>query len=296
MSATKQYREWLPHQPFLFPPSPHDWLDEGDLAYFIVDVVTVLDLSPIEAAIHSKDTRGTRPYHPRMMTASLLYGYCVGVMSSRKIEKATYRDVRVPTTPEGKPKPEAQRNFTDPDSRIMMRDGTYLQGYNGQAAVDDEHQIIVRCAVTNQPPDQQHLPPLVEQIRENCGRYPDKPLADAGYWDEEHVEFCEQRGIDPYIATGRLKHGESSPPIRGRPPKDLDAKGRMYRKLRTKRGRKEYARRKVIPEPVFGQIRVGQGFQQFLLRGIDKVQAEWSRVCAGHNLLEIFRVVGSVPT
>jgi len=150
------------------------------------------------------------------------------------------------------------------------------------------------CAATNQPPDQQHLPPLVEQIRENLGVYPDKLLADAGYWDEDHVGFCEQRGIDPYIATGRLRRGESPPPIRGRPPKDLDAKGRMYRKLRTKRGREEYARRKAIPEPVFGQIRVGQGFQHFLLRGIDKAHAEWSLVCACHNLLKIFRVAGAI--
>ena len=134
----------------------------------------------------------------------------------------------------------------------------------------------------------------VEQIRENLGVYPDKLLADAGYWDEDHVDFCEQRGIDPYIATGRLKRGETPPLIRGRPPKDLDAKGRMYRKLRTKRGREEYARRKVIPEPVFGQIRVGQGFQHFLLRGIDKAQAEWSLVCACHNLLKIFRVTGAI--
>jgi len=141
---------------------------------------------------------------------------------------------------------------------------------------------------------QQPLPPLVEQIQENCGRYPDNLLADAGYWDEDHVEFCEQRGIDPYIATGRLKHGEKPPPIRGRPPKDLDAKGKMYRKLRTKRGREEYARRKVIPEPVFGQRRVGQGFREFLLRGLAGAQGEFAFACACHNLLKIFRGIGAI--
>ena len=77
-------------------------------------------------------------------------------------------------------------------------------------------------------------------------------------------------------------------------PIEASAKGRMYRKLRTQRGREEYARRKVIPEPVFGQIRIGQGFQQFLLRGLDKVQAEWSLVCAGHNLLKIWRAGGTI--
>ena len=202
---------------------------------------------------------------------------------------------RVPHTTQGTPTDKAQRNFTDADSRIMKRDGAYLQGYNGQAAVDDQHLIIVSCAVTNQAPDQQHLPPLLEQVQRNCGAYPDKLLADAGYWDEKHVDLCEQRGVDPYIATRRYKHGEAPPPLRGRPPSDLDARGRMYRKLRTKKGRAEYARRKVIPEPVFGQIRVGQGFGHFLLRGLEKVQAEWAMVCAGHNLLKIWRAGKPIP-
>jgi len=363
MSATKQYREWHPYQPFLFPPSPHDWLAEDDLAYFILDVVRVLDLSAIEDAIHAKDARGTRPYHPQMMTALLLYGYCVGVVSSRKIEKATYRDVAFRVIAGGNhPHPtrisEFRREHLSALEGLFVQtvvlaqkvglvtlgrvglDGTKVKAnaskhkamsYErmlkaeaelreeiqqllllaeqtdqeedaryGKDKCGEEHLVIVSCAATNQPPDQQHLPPLVEQIRKNLGVYPDKLLADAGYWDEDHVRFCEQRGIDPYIATGRLKRGESPrgghpPPIRGRHPKDLDAKGRMYRKLRTKRGREEYARRKVIPEPVFGQIRVGQGFQHFLLRGIDKVQAEWSLVCACHNLLKIFRVTGAGP-
>jgi hypothetical protein len=155
----------------------------------------------------------------------------------------------------------------------MKRDGAYLQGYNGQAAVDEEHQIIVSCEATNQAADQEHLPALVEQVRENCGVYPDKVIGDAGYWDKNHVAFLEAREIDSYIATGRLKHGESLPPICGRPPKNLDTRGRMYRKLRTKRGKAEYARRKVIVEPVFGQIRERQGFRHFLLRGIEQVRA-----------------------
>ena len=498
MKSNKQYRPWNPSQAHLFPPSPHEWLEEGDLAYFILDTVEVLDLSAIEASLAAKDPRGTRPHHPKMMTALLLYGYCIGVMSSRKIEQATHRDVafrviaggnhpdhsrisdfrrqhltalqelflqtvrlaqkaglvrlgrvgldgtkikanaskhkamsyermlkaeaelreeieqllalaeqtdqqedrrfgagkrgdevpaelrrrqgrlaklqeamaqleaeaaqarvlvlneraeqhqrraeaadgqdeqehaarlaakarqeaqrlggdddheppsgaggtgaedlphhRVPHTPQGKPTDKAQRCFTDGDSRIMKRDGGYLQGYNGQAAVDDQQLIIVACAVTNQAPDQQHLPPLLQQVADNCGAYPDKLLADAGYWDERHVGLCEQRGVDPYIATGRYKHGESPPPVRGRPPKDIDARGRMYRKLRTKKGRAEYARRKAIPEPVFGQIRVGQGFGHFLLRGLDKVRAEWALVCAGHNLLKLWRSGSQLPS
>lgn len=491
MYRTKQYRPWQPDQCFLLPPSPHDWLEEDDLAYFVLELVSALDLSGIESAIHGKDSRGNRPYHPRMMTGLLVYGYCTGVVSSRQLERATYRDVafrviaggahpdhtaisefrrrhlkclqdlfvqtvrlaqraglvklgrvgldgtkvkasaskhkamsyermlkseavlrqeiaelleqaeqadlredrrfgrgrrgdelpeelrrrerrlaviqrakaeleaearlarvealnlrvkdqqqkaasaqdtverkraqtraaksktqaadllaheavdesssrsvslaqglphhRVPTTPEGEPKPRAQRNFTDPDSRIMKRDGAYLQAYNCQAAVDDKQQIVVGCAATNQPPDQEHLPPLVEQVQRNCGAYPKQLLADAGYWKEEHVAFCEQRSVDPYIATGRLRHGEARPSIVGRAPANMDAKARMRRKLATKRGREIYAHRKVLPEPVFGQMRTRQGLQQFRLRGLEKVRAEWALFCACHNVLKLYR-------
>jgi transposase len=89
----KQYKSWTPEQPFLLPPSPLEWLPEGHLAHFILDVVGELDLSSVEGAVQSKDPRGTRPYSPMMMTALLLYGYCVGVLSSRKLERATYEDV-----------------------------------------------------------------------------------------------------------------------------------------------------------------------------------------------------------
>ena len=90
---TKEYRSWVPEQSYLLPPSPMDWLPEGHLAYFVLELVGELDVSRIEEAIQSKDGRGTRPYSPRMMTALLLYAYCVGVFSSRKVERATYEDV-----------------------------------------------------------------------------------------------------------------------------------------------------------------------------------------------------------
>ena len=93
----KQYRPWLPYQPHLFPPSPREWLPDTHLVHFLLDVVDPLDLSAIERAIAAKDARGTRPYNPRMMTALLLYGYCVGLASSRKLEQATYTDVASPS-------------------------------------------------------------------------------------------------------------------------------------------------------------------------------------------------------
>lgn len=493
MEDHKSYRSWDPQQSLLLPPSLLDWLPEGDLAYFVLDVVRTLDLRAIEDVYQAKDARGTRPYSPRMLAALLIYGYCVGVRSSRRIEAATWRDIafrvlaadqhpdhtvlsefrrthlnalaslflatvrlaqkaglvqlgqvaldgtklkanaskhkamsygrmlkteselrseigrmlteaeqvdaaedgrygaargdelpeevrrrserlhrieaaraaleaearqvraqeleeqarrqdqhardttdpiegkrartraakargradrlrgddehlsgpgssedpephhRVPTTPHGLPAPKAQRNFTDPDSRIMKRDGAYLQGYNAQVAVDAAHQVIVACLVTNQPPDQEHLAPVVEQVRANCGADPEKLLADAGYWDQENVSLCEARGIDPYLAPGKQKHGDAEAHQGGGRWEEADARGRMAKKLCSPEGRAIYARRKVIVEPVFGQIRAARGICDFLLRGRRKVQGEWGLICAAHNLLKVFRARVVIP-
>jgi transposase len=487
MPLMKAYRPWDPDAVFLLPPSPREWLREDDLAYFILDLVSTLDLTAIEAIYQAKERRGTVPYDPWLLAALLLYGYCTGVRSSRKIEAATYRDIafrviagdhhpdhtvisefrrlhlgalkgvflqtvklaqkaglvqlgrvaldgtkvkanaskhkamsyermlkaeaelvteieqmlaeaeridqeedkqygrgrrgdelpaelkrredrlrkireakaaleaeaartreetlraqadrqreqaeqaedpterkraasraakaeaeadklrgvgpgeppppsspaqdlphhRVPATPDGKPEPKAQRNFTDPDSRIMKKDGAFEQAFNCQAVAEASHQIIVACEATNQAPDVEHLPALVEQTRDNCDAYPGELLADAGYFQVEHVGFCEQRGIESYVPPERLKHGEKLPPLE-EPPEGLDAKGRMRQKLRTQKGRETYARRKVIIEPVFGQMTEVQSFRRFLLRGLDKIRGEWALVCAGHNLRKMF--------
>ena len=490
MSKRKKYQSWSPTQPFLLPPSPLEWLPEGHLAHFILDVVSELDLSKIEGRIQAKDGRGTRPYDPAMMVALLLYGYCVGVFSSRKIERATFEDVafRVlaggqhpdhsriaafrkdhlkalrgffvqvlmlcqkagmvklghvavdgtkvqanaskhkamsykrmlqtelrlgeevdallnraaemdasedarygegcreedlpaelrrrekrlvrirqakaeleaeaaqararqlreqaarakerakthddpverkrattmatnrakkareldpngsdddvdpPATEDGLPKHEpqtktdgtphdkAQMNFTDSNSRIMESSGSFIQGYNCQAAVDKEYQIIVGQAVSNKAPDNGNLVPIVEQVKNNCGRVPDKTTADAGYWTPEAPKACEQLGTDVYISTRRRKHGDQDGVVpNGLVPEDADARERMRRKLSTKEGRDTYAHRKAVVEPVFGQIKEARGFRRFLLRGQKAVQAEWALVCMGHNLLKLFR-------
>ena len=490
MSQQKQYRPWSPTQSFLLPPSPLEWLPEGHLAHFILDVVSELDLSEIEDRVQAKDGRGTRPYNPAMMVVLLFYGYCVGVFSSRKLERATYEDVafRVlaggqhpdhsriaafrkdhlealrgffvqvlmlcqqagmvklghvaidgtkvqanaskhkamsyermlqtelrlgeevdallnraaemdasedarygegcreqdlpselrrrekrlakirrakaelefeaaqararqlreqaarasersethvdpveckraqtvaknrtkkareldpngrdddiepPTTGNGLPKHEprtktdgtphdkAQMNFTDPDSRIMQSSGSFMQGFNCQAAVDEEHQIIVAQALSNKSPDNGNLVPMVEQVRDNCGRAPDKTTADAGYWTPEAPEACEQLGTDVHISTRRRRRGNQDDVIPdGSLPEDADARQRMRTKLRTKEGRDTYARRKAVVEPVFGQIKEARGFRRFLLRGQKAVEGEWALVCTTHNLLKLFR-------
>jgi transposase len=426
-----------------------DWLPEGHLARFILDLVKELDLGRIYAR-YERDLRGFPPYHPQMMVALLLYGYCVGVPSSRKIERKTYEDVafrviageehpdhsrinefrrvhlealsglfvqvlrlcqkaglvklgkvaldgtkmkanaskhkamsyqrmgeeekrlrarvsellaeaekvdakedaefgvgrrgdelpeelqraetrlkrireakkaleaearqqheeaknakdhddppppptetplpkhKIPTTDEGKPTPKAQRNFTDPESRIMKTGDGYVQGYNCQAMVDAEHQVIVAQAVTNQPPDAEHLVPMLVQTVANCGAKPEKLLADAGYYSEANACEAEKWNVDPYIATGRQRRSEPPPQVLGRPPADLTNKQQMARKLATKDGAAVYARRKVIVEPVFGQTKEARGFRRFLLRGLAKVRHEWSLISLTHNILKLY--------
>jgi transposase len=430
-----------------------DWLPQEHLARFVLDVVDEINLSMIYA-YYDREERGYPPHHPKMMVALLLYAYCVGVPSSRKIERRCSEDVafrviaanlqpdhtclsefrrihlealaalylevlklcqeaglvklghvaldgtkmkanaskhkamsyehmkkredelkakvaalfraaeaadaeedarygkgrrgdelpaelaradgrrerirelrrrleaevqaqreshdegggddhdppdgsvsplpshRIQVDKEGAPASEAQRNFTDGDSRIMKTGDGYVQGYNCQAVVDAEHQIIVAQAVTNQPPDVEHFVPMIVQAMENCdGKRPHTTSADAGYFSEANVEWALNQGIDPHIATGRRKHNEPAPMVRGRAPKDMTLKQIMARKLATKAGAEVYARRKVIAEPPFGQIKQARGFRQFLLRGLAKVRGEWSLITLAHNLLKLYRAV-----
>jgi transposase len=493
----KQYRTWNPDQCYLLPPSPREWLPTGHLAFFIIDLINQLDLGPIERSIQAKEQKGTMPYAPQMMVALILYGYCVGVFSSRKLERATYEDIafRVlsgdnhphftrindfrkrhldvlqdfflqvlkicqkagmvklglvaldgtkiqgnaskhkamsydhmlkselqlqgeiddllarandvdhkederfgagqreedlpaelqrreqrlakireakqqveaeaaaararelreqaerarqraethespterkraatiakkraaqardlapdaddddttppttgsglpmhepQTTVDGTPDDKAQMNFTDQDSRIVESGGNYLQGFNCQAAVDDGHQIIVACAVSNKSPDNGNLVPMIILTKQNCGVAPTKAVADAGFWKPEAPEACNQLGTEVYISTARVKHGaqNAAPEPAGTDPEAVVApqeqseREQMRRKLETEEGRRTYARRKAIVEPVFGQVKEARGFRRFLLRGLEKVEAEWALICTGHNLLKLFR-------
>ena len=449
---SKTYRAWNPDQDWLLPPSPRDWLPDGDLVYFMLDVVQTLDLSAITRKYERED-RGAPPYHPRMMVTLLLYSYCVGVYSSRRIQKRCERDAayrvivgddvpdfrtisdfrklhlpelqglfvevlklcaaaglvkvglvsldgakvkanasrhkamsyeymqkeeqrlhkeiaellgkaksadeaedalhgsdkrgdelpaelarretRLARIQEAKkaletqaleaaraeearrdikderrraagetvrkrkavdttPKPKAQYNFTDPESKIMKVSNKGFDQCGNAQAVANEAQIIIAADVTPQANDKRQVVPMVEQSKENLeaagveekiGAFD----ADTGYFSEENVSYLEGEQIDPYISTERLKHHEKIPLVpKGRPPKDLTAKQRMARKLRTKKGRETYAKRKGMIEPIFGQIKQARGFRQFLLRGMDKMRGEWRLVCMTHNLLKLF--------
>jgi transposase len=198
------------------------------------------------------------------------------------------------------PKPSAQRNFTDPESKIMKTaDGSYHQCYSGQAVVDSVAQVIVVAELSDEAADQRQLEPALEQLDQNLeaigAELPDGAAltADGGYFSEENVKACEQYGVDPFIATGRFKHSEPPAPApRGPIPKDATAKQRMARKTRTKKGRKIYSRRKAIVEPVFGQIGTVQDGRRVLIRGKPAARAQWRLECAIHNLLKLHRAGG----
>ena len=423
---SKTYRPWNPDQNRLLPPSPRDWVSEGDLTYFLLDVVQTLDLSPILRK-YEAEGRGYPPFHPRMMVALPLYAYCRGVFSSRRImqaceERVTFRVIvgedipdfrtisdfrklhlkeleglfvqglrlcaeaglvkvglvsldgtkvkanasrhkamsyeymqkeeerlrkemaellaqaeearrqaeddarraagetprpRAPVDPT--PDPKAQRNFTDPESKIMKVPNLVLERSEGKGfeqcgnaqAVCNAEQIIVaadpslrsRTGVTDQANDKRQVQPMVTQAQENLAAAGVEEKigaldADSGYYSEENVSHLEGEKIDPYIATQRLKHHEkascASDPDRP-PAENLTPKERMARKLRTKHGRETYAQRKGMIEPilrdsgqVFGQIKQGRGFRQFLLRGLQKMRGEWRLICLTHNLLKLF--------
>jgi hypothetical protein len=195
----------------------------------------------------------------------------------------------LPTTAAGDPKANAQRNFTDPDSHILKGGDGWIQGYNCQAAVDGDHQIIVAVGVSNQASDQHHFVPMLERIVANTGQLPERLIADAGYCSTANIEASEERRLDAYVSTSRQEHGKRPRPSRGPAPRDLDARGRMDRKLRSKAGQAIYALRKTIVEPVFGQIKGARGLDRFLLRGLEKVDGEWTLMAITHNIGKLHR-------
>jgi transposase len=462
--VSKSFRTCDLDQPFLLPPALQDWLPENHLARFIADIANGLDLSRIYGFYGRRDGRGQAAYHPLMMVRLLLYGYCVGVVSSRRLERASYEDVacrylaanqhpdhdtianfrqqhlpalaqiftqvlqlcdkaglvklghvaidgtklpanaskhkamsyermeekekqlkaevekllaqaaqtdaaedalygkgqrgdelpaelarresrlkkiaeakaaleqeareraeaakkaaeeklaerrkqeqesgkklggrppQVPDPEQARPEPKAQRNFTDPESRIMpdgAHKGSFVQAYNAQIAVDGAAQIIVAAEVTQETNDKQQLAPMLEQVEQNLGAKPETATADAGYFSEDQVNDDRVKDIELYVATGRQKHGKPEATVvvqPGEPPgESASAVEKMKQKLKTETGQALYKMRKAIVEPVFGQIKDARRIRAFLLRGLEKVRAEWKLICATHNLLKMFR-------
>jgi transposase len=197
--------------------------------------------------------------------------------------------------PEAVPGPKDQINFTDPGSRVMKASNKGWDQCGNAQAVTNEHQIILAADVTDQANDVRQTVPMVDQAREDLDAAGvteaiKAALGDAGYSSEQNATDLKQKGIEPYLATERLKHHEkvASAP-RGRTPKHLTAKQRMARKLRTKKGREMYAKRKGMIEPIFGQLRQVLGFRQFSMRGLASMRGEWRLMATVHNLLKLWR-------
>jgi len=455
----KTFRAYNLDQRLLLPPDMRQWLPEGHLALFLLDVVSQLDLSEILKVYEEGDGRGQPPYHPVMMVTLLLYAYCTGKPSSRRIERATYEEVayrvlagdqhpdhdsiaafrqrhlqalarlfvqvlqlceaaglvklghvaldgtkikanaskhkamsyqrmcakekeleaevgrlleqaaqvdaaedaeygkgrrgdelpqelarresrlrkireakaaleaaarleaeraaeqareklverarreaetgkkapgrapQVPNPEQAQPEPTAQRNFTDPESRIMKDGATkgFEQAYNAQAVVDSTAQIIVAAAITQEANDKQQLRPMLEKVRENCGRLPEKASADAGYFNTEHLTDDTLSAVDLYVPPDRQKHGSVPQAVAATTTADVSVADQMRQKLKTAAGQAVYKWRKAIVEPVFGQTKDGRGFRRFSFRGQTKVSAEWDLIMLTHNLLKLWR-------
>jgi transposase len=202
----------------------------------------------------------------------------------KRIIEGRKKNGRAPAPPSPEPNGKAQRNFTDPDSRVLLTKDGYIQGYNAQAAVDGAAQIIVAHDLTASMSDQDQLVPLIDAVKDNLGRMPRQSSADAGYCSEANLAALAARGISAYLATGRAKHPADSKRNSAGPLTKA-----MRDKLKRAGPRSRYRLRKQIVEPVFGQIKQGRGFRQFLLRGLDKVKAEWALICTAHNLTKLVR-------
>jgi transposase len=198
---------------------------------------------------------------------------------------------RKPCPVSKEPGEKLKGNTTDPDSRIMKTRKGFIQGYNGQAMVDTDSQIIVAGDLVQDENDKHQQIHMVEKLRQYLGRIPENLTMDAGYWDEQRLQQLDD-DIDLYVATDKdwkeRKKMRDSPPPRGRIPDNLNYKERMERKLLTKKGKEIYQKRGCSVEPVFGQIQ-NRGLGRLLLRGLRKGRGEWFLMCLSHNLLKLWK-------
>jgi transposase len=204
----------------------------------------------------------------------------------RRIAEGRKKNGKTPAPPKNEPDGKSQRNFTDPDSRILKTKDGYIQGYNAQAAVDAKAQIIVAHGLTASMSDHGQLVGLIDGIKANLGVKPKEASADSGYLSEANLKALTDRQINAYVATGRAKRPTEVKRNVGGPLTQA-----MREKLKRAGWRSRYRLRKQIVEPVFGQIKQARGFRQFLLRGIEKVRAEWALICTAHNLTKLATAV-----
>ena len=223
---------------------------------------------------------------------------------ARRAAQGRRRRGKEPAPIDPTPEDKAQTNFTDPEAKIMKQSNKgFDYSYNAQAVVDGVEQVIVAAEVTSAANDKQQAVPMAQAALDNLGAAgierpkgadgmatPIVNTADTGYFSAKAVETLETMGIDPHVATGRQKHHEAAvEPESAAPSAAASAEEKMRYKLKTAAGKALYAARKHIVEPVFGTTKSARGIRRFLLRGLEKVAAEWQLICLTHNLLKIWR-------
>ena len=306
---------------YLLPPSVQEWLPESHLARYVVDVVEGLDLSELQellaladaadqssvpdgvslpdeikrredrlAAIAAAKAKIEERAKERFVREKAEYDAKMAARAAKEAASGKKPGGKEPKAPDPTPRAEDQVNLTDEESRIMkVAGGGFEQCYNAQAVVDTESMLVMVAQVTNAANDKEQVAPMVEKVQalpEGLNQ-PDTLLIDSGYFSEKNVETCEAAKITPLIAPGREGH---HPGWRDRftEPEPLAADAtpveKMKHTLKTKAGRALYALRKQTVEPVFGIIKSVMGFRQFLMRGLDNAQTEWTLVCLAWNL------------
>ena len=182
----------------------------------------------------------------------------------------------------GELEPKAQRNFTDPESKIMKTNQGFQQCYNAQAVVEEANQLIVAQQVGQNAADNGSLNEMLDQVEQNTDSKPECLLADAGYPSEKNFEALEERKIEGIAAQQRESKADKKAKKKNKTAGA--ASERMAKRLEEPRGKQQYARRKGMVEPAFGWVKQVLGFRQFSLRGLKKVQGEWSLVTMALNL------------
>jgi transposase len=199
------------------------------------------------------------------------------------------------------PTDKAQRSFTDPEARMMKTTDGFHYAYNAQAVVDEYSQVVVAVDVTQQAGDVHQLIPMIDTAKSSLtdagiGDDPKTILADAGYCSEDNLQQLTDLQINAVIATGKIRHNERVPDApTGRIPNDATQRERMARRMRTKPGRADYARRKAIVEPVFGQMKTRQNAKHLRLRGLPGAQGEWTLHAICHNLRKLANAAKTGP-
>lgn len=205
---------------------------------------------------------------------------------------------RVPQPPTPGPRDKDQYNFTDPESRIMKNSNNngFDQHYNVQVAVEQDSFLIMSNTLSNHPNDYAEMEPTLDAVPPELGK-PEAAVMDNGYFSEGNVTACEERDIEPYIATGREPHHRSwkdyFAELPAPPPEDASPTVKMAYRLRTEIGKAIYRLRKCTVEPVIGIIKEVLGFRQFSLRGLAAAAGEWCLVCLAFNLKRLHVLVGS---